>query len=76
MHCIHVKTRGSWANLKDSRWMAQLSPSKQKNLFQIMRNDWLVTALSDLEPFRALWKTFYLGSVPYILSLRYFEEVA
>ena len=52
-----------------SRWMRLLG-AKAKSLRQVVRSEWLRDCLEKLEPFRALWIGFQLGSFPLLLSWR------
>jgi len=52
-----------------SRW-TKLLGAKAKSLRQVLRSEWLRDCLERLEPFRALWTSFQLGSFPLILSWR------
>ena len=52
-----------------SRW-TRLLGAKAKTLRQVVRSEWLRDCLEKLEPFRALWMGFQLGSFPLILSWR------
>jgi hypothetical protein len=60
------------------KWTERLSPSKRKTVKQIQgpRNTWLVEALDRLAPFRGIWKSFQLGSLPAMLSWQCREELA
>ncbi|CAN9210957.1 unnamed protein product [Alternaria alternata] len=57
-----------------SRW-TRLLGAKAKTLRQVVRSEWLRDCLEKLEPFRALWMGFQLGSFPLILSWRCRQEV-
>ncbi|OAL56159.1 hypothetical protein IQ07DRAFT_482775, partial [Pyrenochaeta sp. DS3sAY3a] len=61
--------------IEAQRWRGLLSKSKAKNLNQIKRNKWLLDCFDKLEPFRALWAGFQLGSFPPILSWRCSQEM-
>jgi hypothetical protein len=61
-------------SLGEDRWRARYSPTKERDLKQLLERKILLTALDSILPIRGLWKAFHVGSLDIFLTLR-FDEV-
>ena len=56
--------------LGEGRWRARYSPTKDRDLKQLLKRQTLLDALDSILPVKGLWKAFYLGSLDIFLALR------
>lgn len=70
---LHHNTQNTYY---EKKWLARLSPGKQRDLKQLI--EWypsVTTALDRLLPFLGLWQALQLGTFHRLLSIRCSEEI-